>query len=356
MQVVAALLDAHGSRSSQLATIYDDADGVRKDEIAAMSGTTVFSSFYDQLKSVREYHRKFPSEPVAESSEQILLTEVLESAPDDGFTGEEAEGRYVDMHVLHEQYLNLKGIERIDYCNYLKRCADVASIPKAVALTGAYPRYIKALRAYWLSFLSRTQPLMPVSKLLEAAEADFRGRWQARTVSRWQQAQAADGEAAPLDLSIYSSAAELEALGMDGLKTHLARLGLKVGGNLAQRAERLFLTKTTPVEQMPKQHLAKPPTKAGQVSVGSAATSNGNDHPAETAASAGAFPLALMEEQACRLGELLGDTLEVRPSLPLSDAARATSSLHAYAVRVRLPPMAERPTVLHSLSRRTPPP
>jgi len=130
-------------------------------------------------------------------------------------------------------------------------------------------------------------------------------------VSRWQQGQATDDEAAPLDLSTCSSAAELQSLGMDALKTHLARLGLKVGGSLAQRAERLFLTKTTPVELMPKQHLAKPATKAEQTSsITSAATSNGKDHPAETSASASAFPLALMEEQVCRLGELLGDTLE----------------------------------------------
>jgi len=321
-----------------------------------VSGATVFSAFYDQLKSIREYHRKFPSAPSTESAEMALVSEVLDDAPEEGFTGEEAEGRFVDMHSLHDAFLNLKGVERIDYCTYLKRCADVASIPKAVALAGAYPRYVKALRAYWLSFLSRTQPLMPVSKLLEAAEADFRGRWEARGVSRWQQGQATDDEAAPLDLSTCSSAAELQSLGMDALKTHLARLGLKVGGSLAQRAERLFLTKTTPVELMPKQHLAKPATKAEQTSsITSAATSNGKDHPAETSASASAFPLALMEEQVCRLGELLGDTLEVCPSQALIDVAQCALSA-AYAVRVCLPLMSEYRRLLVVVAHRTLPP
>ena len=61
---------------------YDDGDGARKEEIASMSGSTVFSSFYDQLKSVREYHRKFPGEPSTESAETTLLAAVLETAPE----------------------------------------------------------------------------------------------------------------------------------------------------------------------------------------------------------------------------------------------------------------------------------
>ena len=81
-QVVATLLDAHRTRCSQLSSLYEDNDGARRDEIASMSGSTVFSSFYDQLKNVREYHRKFPAQPVTENQEQVLLTEVLESAPE----------------------------------------------------------------------------------------------------------------------------------------------------------------------------------------------------------------------------------------------------------------------------------
>ena len=132
------MLEAHRVRSGRLASLYEDGDGARAEEVASMSGSTVFSSFYDQLKAIREYHRKFPGDTVTETNEQMLLTEVLESAPDDGFTGEESEGRYVDMHTLHELYLNLKGVERIDYTTYLKRCADLSSIPQATtSLCGA---------------------------------------------------------------------------------------------------------------------------------------------------------------------------------------------------------------------------
>jgi hypothetical protein len=47
----------------------------------------------------------------------------------------------------------------------------------------------------------------------------------------------------PIDLSKFSSAKDLESVGLEHLKHDLQRLGLLCGGNLAQRAERLFSTK-----------------------------------------------------------------------------------------------------------------
>eukprot|EP00887_Chlorella_sp_A99_P000024 scaffold16.g24.t1 len=73
-------------------------------------------------------------------------------------------------------------------------------------------------------------------------------------------AAAAAAPAAPLepvDLAEFGSAAELEAVGMGRLKAELQRRGLKCGGNLQQRAARLFLLKSTPLEQLDKKHLAK---------------------------------------------------------------------------------------------------
>ncbi|KAL3615709.1 hypothetical protein CASFOL_041370 [Castilleja foliolosa] len=61
----------------------------------------------------------------------------------------------------------------------------------------------------------------------------------------------------PLDFDEYRSAAELEVLGMERLKTELEARGLKCGGTLRERAARLFLLKTTPLEMLPKKLLAK---------------------------------------------------------------------------------------------------
>ncbi|KAK0582399.1 hypothetical protein LWI29_025216 [Acer saccharum] len=61
----------------------------------------------------------------------------------------------------------------------------------------------------------------------------------------------------PLNFEEFSSAAEMEVLGMERLKTELQARGLKCGGTLQERAARLFLLKTTPVEKLPKKLLAK---------------------------------------------------------------------------------------------------
>jgi hypothetical protein len=184
------------------------------------------------------------------------------------------------MHTLHEAYLNLKGAERIDYCSYLAQCANLSKLPKSTAMTTGYAKYAKSLLDYCVSFLRRTQPLMPLSALLKAAEEDFDGRWQRGEVNRWQQAAQAEGEGTneQVDLGAYSSAQELgtrrpyilkypakrqmptyrsrgaphsslhslillpttcaEVVGPDRLKAQLAKLGLKCGGSLTQRAER----------------------------------------------------------------------------------------------------------------------
>ncbi len=57
-----------------------------------------------------------------------------------------------------------------------------------------------------------------------------------------------------VDLSAFSSAQELESLGLDVLKAELQRLGLKCGGRLEQRAARLFLLKGTPLAKIAAGH------------------------------------------------------------------------------------------------------
>ena len=47
------------------------------------------------------------------------------------------------------------------------------------------------------------------------------------------------------------------AAGADPIKEALAKLGLKTGGTLRQRAERLFLTRDVPLAELDKKHFAK---------------------------------------------------------------------------------------------------
>ena len=61
----------------------------------------------------------------------------------------------------------------------------------------------------------------------------------------------------PLNLDEYNSTGELEALGLEVLKSALMFLGLKCGGTLQQRAERLFSIKGIPREKIEPSLFAK---------------------------------------------------------------------------------------------------
>lgn len=60
----------------------------------------------------------------------------------------------------------------------------------------------------------------------------------------------------PLDFSKYQSAEEMEGLGLEKLKKELQSRGLKCGGSISERAGRLFLLKTSPLEKLDKKHFA----------------------------------------------------------------------------------------------------
>ncbi|KAI3711466.1 hypothetical protein L2E82_41573 [Cichorium intybus] len=61
----------------------------------------------------------------------------------------------------------------------------------------------------------------------------------------------------PISFDEFNSSVEMEVLGMERLKSELQERGLKCGGTLQERAARLFLLKTTPIERLPKKLLAK---------------------------------------------------------------------------------------------------
>ncbi|PON98022.1 hypothetical protein TorRG33x02_060960 [Trema orientale] len=65
------------------------------------------------------------------------------------------------------------------------------------------------------------------------------------------------GTETPLNFDQINSAAELEVLGLERLKSELQACGLKCGGTIQERAARLFLLKSTPLEKLPKKLLAK---------------------------------------------------------------------------------------------------
>lgn len=244
------LLDHYVDVTHQLKDLYEDKDGLRKEEIAALSGPNEFNEFYTRLKVVKDFYRRHPNEisiPMSVEFEEIA--KMRENPTEDNanlvdFTDEEGYGKYLDLHECYYKFLNLKGLEKIDYITYLTTFDSLHDIPKDRKNT-EYRKYLEMLIDYLGDYITRIKPLLDLDKELEQAEKNFQQQWENGTFAGWtkEAGGALTHVGAHLDLSAFSSWEELASLGLDRLKSALMALGLKCGGTLEERAQRLFSTK-----------------------------------------------------------------------------------------------------------------
>ncbi|XP_013614275.1 PREDICTED: splicing factor 3A subunit 3 [Brassica oleracea var. oleracea] len=289
--------------TEKLVETYEDKDGAREDEIAALGGHTatginVYSAFYDRLKEIREYHRKYPSGPLVDASADYEA--LLKVEPVISFSGEEGAGRYLDLHDLYNQYINSKFGERVEYSVYLDVFSQPEKISRKLKFSRQYKKYMEALLEYLVNFFQRTEPLQDLDKMLSKVETDFEEQFADGKVVGWEN-HGQENEPQPqhsvIDLDYYTTAEELIEVGPEKLKEALGALGLKVGGTLQQRAERLFLTKDTPLEKLDKKHFAKPIVKQN----GDAKSTQEPDSGKQ---------IALTEAKVKKLCSLLDETIE----------------------------------------------
>ncbi|ETW05999.1 hypothetical protein H310_03618 [Aphanomyces invadans] len=203
---VSNLLDCVTVRSADALKLYKDEEGTLKEEIDTMHGRTIFTSFYDQLKAMRDFHRKYTNIQV---SHEPALDHVMN--PEISFSGEERFGKYLDLHAFYTQYLNLPLFQTVnkkaaadtanvvrgrtpeykqvhaDYITYLSRVGDFTKIPQRAKLGDQrYETYLKDLVAYLLSFYRRTQPLVDVDDVMQETKVTFDKDWAARRVRGWE--------------------------------------------------------------------------------------------------------------------------------------------------------------------------
>src|ERR1700722_6817986 len=121
---IAGFLTRIQEQSQRLIDIYKDAEGIRSKELQSLSTGDPFDEFYKQLEDVKDFHKRYPNEPVenlerAYKRRHPVEGELMGSEIESMFTGEEAYGQFLDLTRLHEDYLNLPGIKRLTYIQYL---------------------------------------------------------------------------------------------------------------------------------------------------------------------------------------------------------------------------------------------
>ncbi|CAG8549036.1 25773_t:CDS:2 [Dentiscutata erythropus] len=195
---VSDFLDRISSRSKFLYELYLDSDGARKGEIDALSGTSEFSEFYGRLKAIKDYHRRYPNETV-EPLELEFINQTKSNGEEDEldklFSGEEGSGRFLDLHALHEQYVNLKNVKKLDYLTYLSEFDNFAEYPKENK-HGEYIKYLEDLRSYLESFFGRVKPLSNLEDIKETTRKSFLQQWESGKFPGWEKQIGSDEDKA----------------------------------------------------------------------------------------------------------------------------------------------------------------
>lgn len=190
---IARFLSHIQDQSTRLLKIYEDGEGERTREIQSISTGDPFESFYKELTSIKDFHRRYPNEPVENLEKAYKRRSPEENAVaaseiDAMFAGEEGYGRFFDLTTLHEDYLNLpgvKGTRRLTYLQYLDTFDTFTSIRYYDKMTDQYFRYVGSLAQYLESFMRRTKPLEDLEKLFGSFDREFEDAWEKDQVSEW---------------------------------------------------------------------------------------------------------------------------------------------------------------------------
>lgn len=186
-------------QSRRLLEVYQDADGLREKEVQSIATGDQFEEFYKQLDEIKNFHKRYPNEPVENLERAYKRREGEAPSMDIGnmFTGEEGFGQYLDLTTIHEDYLNLPGVKRLSYIQYL----DVfdAFVPPALLtkrkdkLSDRYFRYVGELASYLEGFIKRVRPLQDLDSLFRSFDEEFDTQWSAKQVPGWTEEATENG-------------------------------------------------------------------------------------------------------------------------------------------------------------------
>mmetsp|Transcript_49554 Transcript_49554/g.114833 ORF Transcript_49554/g.114833 Transcript_49554/m.114833 type:complete len:530 (+) Transcript_49554:87-1676(+) len=230
------LIESSQMKSKTAVEIYQDKDGMRTDDINALAGQRgdkkqgdVWTSFYDKVKEVKDYHRRFSINqglPELQNAEWFYHRAFEADKTETLFSGEEDLGRRVDMHEHFVKYINIKKIavhrrnrfremtfarmkrrtpdlepddpivdetvekeyHELDYIGWLKTFDQFHDVHRYCKYKEKeYTGYLEGIIAYLRDFLLRTQPLVGIEKLEQQFDKEFEERWGDRSIPGWQE-------------------------------------------------------------------------------------------------------------------------------------------------------------------------
>lgn len=197
---IAYLVQRVKTQSERAHDIYTKQQAARTQELQAITTGDTFDSFFNAYQETKQFHKRYPNE-------QVDNLERAYKRPEDGgpiggvfpgdmstmFRAEEGLGRFFDLTLLHEEYLNLpgvRGVKKPTYLNYLNLFDEFAppkcTISRKDKLTDEYFSYLRSLAEYLESFIQRTKPLENFDKLFQSFDDEFQELWAKGEVPGWE--------------------------------------------------------------------------------------------------------------------------------------------------------------------------
>jgi len=274
---------------------------LRRAKTTQASSEALLAVFDEKLQQLRQYHVRHPVDgksnarntkrqktghPTADGYDlsSLVSTELARYTQEALFTTEEVVGKYFDLQMLHQETLTFAWTNKTmfpdnltDFLHLLsKGLGNSISEKDKLQDRKKYRRFLSSMQEYLESFLKRSMPLLSIARVVDQALEDFKKEWgktggvagweERASESNWIQDNVQNGSSVTahgIDVSKYASVEELaKQVNGDVLKTELSRLGLKCGGTLLDRAKRLYLTKDTPLDKLPKKVFAKSKSSA----------------------------------------------------------------------------------------------
>jgi splicing factor 3A subunit 3 len=168
--------------------------------LQSISTGDTLESFFSEYEDTKNFHKRNPGQLVDDLERAYKRPE--DGGPPSGvlgmdigtlFRAEEKYGRFLDLTLLHEDYMNLpgvRGVKKQSYLGYLS-IFDVFTPPKCPIsrkdkMTDEYFSYLQSLAEYLESFFQRIKPLEDSRKLYREFDDEFDQLWEKDEVPGWE--------------------------------------------------------------------------------------------------------------------------------------------------------------------------
>ncbi|CDK28552.1 unnamed protein product [Kuraishia capsulata CBS 1993] len=149
-----------------------------------------FNKFDGLLSNIKDYYAKYPEAPqdssnifamygigVDDGKRRKILSSFASNLKLTGiFTVQEKNGKLLDLTSFYNAFINVPGVDSLDYLTYLKKITSFGGLATGVRQSKEYYEYLKELNEYLAKFWTKIQPLSRPERSLDKIKEDFKTR------------------------------------------------------------------------------------------------------------------------------------------------------------------------------------